>query len=155
MAGVLQGKLISVSINDNPIRCQMDATLGITQEITENEPCKPTATETTDGAGWTTHTTASRSWTITVTAKTFADVLNGFLDQNDIADLMIAGTSSVNVVFETTRTLDYDHDTIWMYEGVGTLTSFTINAPQDGESTWDFEITGNGAIQKTETPITS
>lgn len=155
MAGVLQGKLISVSIDENPIRCQMDATLNINQEVSDNEPCKPTAAESTNGAAWTTHTVSSKSWTISVTAKTFADVLNGFLNQNDIADLMISGTPSVNVVFETTQTTDYDHPYIWMYEGVGTLTSFTINAPQDGESTYDFEITGNGAIQKTETQITT
>lgn len=154
MAGELQGKLIGVKINGSYIRCQTDATLSITQDVTDNDPCKPTEEEATNGASWAGHTAGTKSWTISVTAKTFADVAAGTLDNSDIAALMITGDNSVEVTFQTIRTTDYAFASVFLYEGTGTLTSFTHNAPVDGDSTYDLEITGNGALTFEETPVT-
>ena len=154
MAGELQGKLIGVKINDTYIRCQTDATLTITQDVTDDDPCKPTEADTTNGASWVSHTAGTKSWTVSVTAKAFADVAAGLIDNSDIAGLMITGDNSVEVTFQTIKTSDYSFASVFLYEGTGTLTSFTHNAPVDGASTYDLEITGNGALTYTETPVT-
>ena len=154
MAGALQGKLIGVKVNGTYIRCQTDGTLAITVNTTDDDPCKPTETETTNGSSWTTHTVGSKGWTISVTGKTFADVLTGFIDNSEIAGLMITGDPSVEVTFQTIKTTDYDYTNVFVYEGTGTLTSFTQNAPIEGDATYDLEITGNGALTYTETPVT-
>lgn len=155
MAGVLQGKLIGVKINGSFLRCQTDATLTINVNVTEDDPCKPTESDSTNGASWTTHSVDTKDWSVSVTAKTFADVSAGLLDNGDIAGLMIDGNPSVEMTFQTIQTTDYDYSSIFLYEGTGTLTSFNLNAPVDGESTYDLEITGNGALTYTETPVTT
>lgn len=154
MAGVLLGKLIGVKINGSYIRCQTDATLTITTNVTDDDPCKPTEQETTGGASWVTHSIDTKAWNVSVTAKAFADQAAGLLDNSDIAALMI-GNPSVEMTFQTIQTTDYDYASIFVYEGTGTLTSFTHNAPVAGESTYDMEITGNGALTFEETPVTS
>lgn len=155
MAGAIQGKLIGVKLNGTYIRCQTDATLTITANTTDTDPCKPSEDEATNSASWITHSIDSKAWTVSVTAKAFADQLAGAIDNSDIAALMITGDPSVEMTFQTIKTTDYDHDNIFVYEGTGTLTSFTHNAPSTGESTYDLEITGNGALTYTETPVTT
>lgn len=155
MAGAIQGKLIGVKINGNYIRCQTDATLTITANTTDTDPCKPSEDEATNAASWVTHSTDSKAWTVSVTAKAFADVAAGVIDNSDVAAMMISGNPEVEMTFQTIRTTDYDHDQIFVYEGSGTITSFTHNAPGAGESTYDLEITGNGALTYTETPVTT
>jgi len=154
MAGVLQGKLIGVKINGSYLRCQTDATLAITVNTTDDDPCKPTEDDTTGSVSFVTHSIDSKAWTVTVTAKAFADQVVGLLDNGDIAALMI-GNPSVEMTFQTIQTTDYDYSSIFVYEGSGTLTSFTHNAPAAGESTYDLEITGNGALTYVETPVTT
>lgn len=155
MAGVLQGKLIGVTIGGVYIRCQTDATLAITTNVTDTDPCKPSEQDATNAASWVTHSIDSKAWTVSVTAKAFADQLAGVIDNSDIAALMITGNPSVDITFQTIRTTDYDYAEIFVYEGTGTLTSFTHNAPATGESTYDLEITGNGGLTYTETPVTT
>jgi len=154
MAGVLPGKLIGVKVNGTSIRCQTDATLAITVNTTDDDPCKPTEADTTNGASWTTHTVSTKGWTVSVTAKAFADQVTGVLDNSDIAALMITGDPSIEMTFQTIKTTDYDFAKTFIYEGTGTLTSFTHNAPIDGESTYDLEITGNGALTYAEATVT-
>jgi hypothetical protein len=155
MAGVLQGKLVGVKVNGSYIRCQTDATLTITTNVTDDDPCKPTETDTTNSASWVTHSIDTKAWTVSVTAKAFADTVAGLLDNSDIAALMITGDPSVEMTFQTIQTTDYDYASIFVYEGTGTLISFTHNAPVAGESTYDLEITGNGALTFEETPVTT
>lgn len=155
MAGVLQGKLIGVKVNGSYIRCQTDATLTLTVNTTEDDPCKPTEEEATNAAAWITRTVDTKDWNVSVTAKSFADVLAGFLDNSDIAALMIEGDPNVEMTFQTIRTTDYDYSSIFVYEGTGILTSFTHNAPEAGQSTYDLEISGNGALTFEETPVTT
>ena len=153
MAGALQGKLIGVKIEGDYIRCQTDGTLAITVNTTDDDACKPTETDTTNGASWTTHSVDSKAWTVSVTGKTFADSVTGAIDNSGIAALML-GNPSVEMTFQTIKTTDYDFPNIFVWEGTGTLTSFTQNAPIDGDATYDLEITGNGALTYTETPVT-
>lgn len=154
MAGALQGKLLGVKINGNYIRCQTDATLAIAISTSDEEGCKPTETEATNSQSWGTNKVNSKSWTLSVTAKTFADVVSGTVSNSEIANAMITGTPSVEVSFQTIKTSDYSFPNIFIYEGTGTLTSFTVNAPIEGNGTYDLEITGNGALTYTEIPVT-
>ena len=155
MAGVLQGKLIGVKVNGQFLRCQTDATLSITVNTMDDDPCKPTEEDSTNGTSWITHSIDTKTWNVSVTAKAFADVQAGVLDNGDITNLMITGDPSVEMTFQTIQTTDYDHPSIFLYEGTGTLTSFNFNAPVAGEATYDLEITGNGELQYTETPVTT
>lgn len=155
MAGVLQGKLIGVRVNGSNIRCQTDATLAITIDTTDNGDCKPLEAQSTNSNSWITHTVSTKKWTISVSAKSFVDQVTGALDNGDIALMLTAGTPEVEIVFQTTRTVDYDFDHIFIYEGTGTITSFTQNAPIFGQSTYDLEVTGNGALTYTIIDITS
>lgn len=154
MAGTLPGKLIGVKVNGTYIRCQTDATLTITIETTDDEPCKPTEADTTNGASWGSHSVGTKNWNVSVTGKTFADTVAGFIDNSAIAGLMITGDPSVEITFQTIKTTDYDFDKTFIYEGTGTLSSFTQNAPIDGDATYDLEVTGNGALTYTEATVT-
>lgn len=155
MAGVLQGKLTGIKIGGSYIRCQTDATLTLTVNTTDADPCKPLETQSSNAANWVTHSTDTKAWTVSVTAKTFADQLVGTIDNSDISALMISGSPEVQMTFQTIRTTDYNYASVFIYEGTGTLTSFTLNGPASGESTYDLEITGNGALTFVETPVTS
>jgi len=152
---VLQGKLIGVKVNGNFIRCQTDATLNIIINTTEDEPCKPTEEQSTNEAAWITRTVDTKDWNVSVTAKSFADAVSGFIDNSDIATLMVVGDPNVEMTFQTIRTTDYNYASIFVYEGTGILTSFTQNAPEEGQATYDLEISGNGALTFEETPITT
>ncbi len=152
---VLQGKLIGVKVNGEYIRCQTDATLNIVINTSEDEPCKPTEDQATNAAAWITRTVDTKDWNVSVTAKSFADEVSGMIDNSDIAALMIEGDPNVEMTFQTIRTTDYNYASIFVYEGTGILTSFTQNAPEAGQATYDLEISGNGALTFEETPITT
>lgn len=149
MAGVLQGKLIEVRVNGSNVRCQTDSTLSITIDTSDDDACKPTEADSTNGSSWITHNVTTKKWTISVSAKAFADQVSGRIDNSDIVNMLTTGTPNVEITFQTTRTLDYDFNNIFLYEGSGTITSFTHNAPISGESTYDLEVIGNGALTYT------
>lgn len=151
MAGVLPGKVIGVTIDGDFIDCQIDATLTKTNNVTETTGCKPSPDGTYKGASTVGRTVDTSDWTITMSAKAFADAVT--VNQNDIAEKMDTNPI-VQVTFQTTQTTDFDFEEAWVYEGEGILTDFTINAPQDGEATWDTTIVANGTpLTLTRTPI--
>lgn len=154
MAGAVPGKLISMKIGGVPIRCQTDINLTITVNTTDNDPCKPTEAEATNGALWITKTIDTKEWSVSGTAKTFADITAGSIDNSDITALMLADPT-VEVIITTTQTTDYAFPKVFVYEGTGIITSFTLNGAQSGESTYDIEISGNGELTYTESPVTT
>ncbi len=154
MAGALPGKLISMKIGGVAIRCQTDITLTMTNNLTDNDLCKPSETELANGSNWITRTYDSSEWSVSATAKTFADITAGFIDNSDITNLML-GNPTVEVTIATTQTVDYNFPQLFVYEGTGILTSYTLNGAQAGESTYDIEISGSGALTFTETPFTT
>lgn len=155
MAGALPGKLISMKIGGVQIRCQTDITLNIVVNTTDNDPCKPSEEEAANGASqWVTRTIDTKEWSASATAKTFADVTAGFIDNGDITALMLADPT-VEVTIGTTQTTDYNFPELWVYEGTGILTNFTLNGAQAGESTYDIEISGSGELTYTATPFTT
>lgn len=154
MAGErLSGKLLSVTIDGDFVQCQTDATLSITTNTSESAACKPMPGESTTGSIWLTNNVDSKTWEITLTAASFADAVQ--MNNADIADKLITGTPIAQVQFATTQTTDYAYDQILVYSGEGIITNFTMNAPADGESTYDVTIIGNGPLTSTRTNVTT
>lgn len=153
--GVLQGKLLAVKVNDTVIDCQTDATLNITVETEESDPCKPVAGETSNDASWSDPTEGAKSWTLDFSAKSFAQS-TGF-NQGDLIDLLVNGTAIVEVQFATTQTSDYavENSELQVFSGTGILNNFNLNAPAVGESTYDATVTGKGKPTFVRTPITT
>ena len=149
----LEGKLLYVGINGSRLRCQTTANMSITQDVTDSEPCKPTEADTTNGSNWADPEPGQKSWTITATAQSFADVAAGEIDNSDVMELMITGNSVVEVAFATTKTTDYAHASTLLFEGTGILTNFSMTGEFEGNSTYDIEITGKGAPTFVKTPV--
>lgn len=154
MAQSIAGKFIKVKVNGVEYRCQTDATLTLTVNMTENDPCKPSDALVTAGQliPYVTRTADTRDWTLTFSAQAFADAIGA--SELELSDLFINGALSVTAQFLSTPT-----QTTWpngfLYEGAGILSSLTINAPEAGNATYDAEITGNGPLTKTLIPITT
>lgn len=154
MAGeVTPGKIWGISVNGNFVNCQIDATLTINNNVSESAPCKPGPTDSYKSSGWVTNNIDSKSWEITGSNKSFADALQ--MNNADFIDLLVNGSSIVQVQFGTTQHPDYDFDEIQVFSGEGIISNFTLNAPNEGEGTSDFTITGNGAPTFTRTPVTT
>lgn len=154
MAGqVLQGSLQAVTINGNRVQCEIDATLNVTTNTTETDPCKPLSTDAYKAARWVDTSVDSKAWTIDFSAKAFADAVE--INNLDILDLLVNGDNVVQVEFNTTQTTDYDFDEVATFSGEGILSDFSWNNPSAGESTYDVTITGKGAPTFTRTPITT
>lgn len=151
--GVIQGKLLAVSVDGTVIDCQTDATLNIAVETEETDPCKPVAGSASNSASWSDPTESSRNWSIDFSAKSFADS-TGF-NNADLIDLLVNGSAIVDVIFSTTETSDYDHDEVQVFSGEGILSNFSLSAPSTGESTYDATITGKGKPTFTRTPATT
>lgn len=150
---VLQGKLLSVTIGGTAVDCQTDATLTITVATEETDPCKPAAGESSADASWSDATDGARSWTISFSAKSFAQS-TGF-NNADLIELLVDGSPVVEAVFATTETSDYDHDELQVFSGTGIINNFNLNAPGTGESTYDVDITGKGKPTFVRTPVTT
>lgn len=153
--GVLQGKLLAVSVGGTVIDCQTDATLNITVETEESDPCKPTAGEASNDASWSDPTEGAKSWTLDFSAKSFAQS-TGF-NQADLIELLVNGSSIVEVQFATTQTSDFgeENNETQVFSGTGILNNFSLNAPAVGESTYDATVTGKGKPTFVRTPITT
>lgn len=154
MAGqVLQGGVIGVTINGNEIQCEIDATLNITINTTETDPCKPLAAEPYKSSRWVDTSVDSKGWNVTFSAKAFADAVE--MNNLDIVDLLVSGDPIVQIQFYTKQHPDYDYDEIAVFAGEGVMNDFTWNAPGTGESTYDVTVTGKGAPTFTRTTVTS
>lgn len=154
MANELPGKLLGVTVDGQFINCQIDATLTITNNFTESTPCKPSSEEAYKSPQTVKRTVDSRDWTLTYSAKQFADAVAA--NQNTIAQKMLAGGNPyVQVTFQTTQTTDYDFPITFVYEGEGVIQDVTLNAPQDGDATHDGTIVANGDLTFTEVPVTT
>lgn len=153
MATVLQGKLMATTINGEFPECQSSATMTLTVNTEQSDPCKPAPGQSSNEADWDKPTVSSKTGTVDFSAKTFAD--NTVFNQNDIADLIIEGDAKVQWQFATTQTDDYGHPVVWVYSGEGIITSLTVNGEVTGDGTYDTSIIMYGKPTKVVTPITT
>jgi hypothetical protein len=152
MANSLPGKLLKVTVNGLVLRCQTDATLTLTANLTEDDACKPENDDADAGASWITRTVDSKDWTISFSAKAFADNIAG--SNIDLVPLWINGDLSVEVQFLTNPSqTTYPYG--FVIEGSGIMNSLTFNAPVAGSATYDTEISGNGPLTYTPVPVTT
>lgn len=147
------GNIIGVTINGVWYRCQTDATLTLTVNVTEEDPCKPDPddAEASDLA-WVERTADSRDWSIDFSGALLRNSLEA--GNPDIGELIIDGNVDVDVQFMT-RPGQSKSDVDFIYEGSGILTGFTFNAPVTGSATGDTSIAGNGPLTYTKVPVTS
>lgn len=147
---VIPGKLILVKIGENFPACQQDTTLSITYNVTQEEPCKPDPSESYKGFSWQTGTTDSANWEISFTLKaTDANTNN----QNSLLNQLINTGNEVEIAFETSDAQDTGLEYASVFEGSGLISSFTWNAPSNGESTVDVTVTGNGDPSFSAIPV--
>lgn len=147
------GSIIGVLIGGEWYRCQTDATLNLTVNVTEEDACKP---EPGDEAGadvpWIERTADSRDWNIDFSAGLMRNSLEA--GNPDIARLIVDGDIDVEVQF-VTREGQTKSDVDFIYSGSGILTGFTLNAPVTGSATTDTSIVGNGPLTYTKIPVVS
>lgn len=149
---VIPGKLLLATSGGTAFDCQQDATLTITYNLTQEDPCKPDPTETYKGFSWQTSTTDSASWEISFTLKaTDANSSN----QNSILDTLVNTGNEMSITFETSTATGTGLEYASVFEGDGLISSFTWNAPSTGESTVDVTVTGNGAPTFETVPTTT
>lgn len=147
------GSIIGVRYGGVWMKCQTDATLNLTVNVTEEDACKPDST-TPDAAGgsWVERSVDSRDWDISFSQNLMRNSLAAL--NPDTAKLIIDGNVDVQVEFMTqigqTKS-DFD----FIYAGSGILTGFTLNAPTSGVATMDSTIAGNGPLTYTRVPATS
>lgn len=153
MAGqVLKGGVMGVTINGGEVQCELEASLSIEVTTTETDPCKPLSTENYKASVWSNPDVESKSWTITASAKAFADATA--FNNIDLIKLLVDGDPIVQVQFYTKEHPDYDFDEIAVFSGSGILSLDSWDAPAQGESTYSFTITGKGKPTFVSTPVT-
>jgi len=154
MAGqVLPGSVMGITINGQEVQCEMESSMSIAVNTTENDPCKPLSTEAYKSSTWTDPTVDSKSWEISFSAKAFADAVA--FNNLDMLDLLINGDPIVEVQFYTKQHPDYDFDEIAIFSGRGILSLDDWTAPAEGESTYSGTITGKGKPEFVRTPVTT
>jgi hypothetical protein len=154
--GALSGKLLSVTVGGKKIRCQTDATLNLTTNLTEDDPCKPDDDTPLEEAGWTTRTVDSRDWNVTVSAKNFLDATSASnVDQRDLIDEFISGNLNAEIEFLSTPGQHPGDTEDVVYSGNAILATIAVNAPASGNSTSDYTFSGNGPLSSVRIPISS
>lgn len=154
MSNKLPGRLLGVTVNGVYYKCQTSADLNLTAATTTDETCKPDQGTSGDPIGWVTRTVDSKDWTITFSAKSFADGLGA--SGNALSRLFIEGDLSCTAHFMTNPNQgDGIISTDVLYVGEGLLSGLKINAPEKGSSTYDATIVGNGPLTITETDRTT
>lgn len=147
---VIPGKLLLVKMGDDFFNCQQDASLAITYNLTQEDPCKPDPSESYKGFSWQTSTTDSATWEISFTLKaTDANANN----QNSLLNQLVNTGNSVEISFETSDASGTGLEFASVFEGDGLISSFTWNAPANGESTVDVTVTGNGDPSFSTVPV--
>ena len=147
------GSIIGVRFGGVWLRCQTDATLNLTVNVTEEDACKPDAEDAISGdIPWVERSVDSRDWNIDFSQNLMRNSLAA--SNPDIAQYIIDGEVEVEVEFMTRpgqEKSDYD----FIYSGSGIITGFTLNAPATGTATTDSTVVGNGPLTYEKIPVTS
>lgn len=149
----IQGSLILFGLNGSFPKCQIDATFESTININELPTCKPMAGEAYIATNPAEYEVTGSSWSVSMSARAFAEGTS--FNQGDILEAIASGQVFVPIVFATTQTSNYDKEELQTITGDAILTSFSWNAPSDGDSTYDITLQGNGAFTLTRVPYTT
>lgn len=153
MAGI-SGKLLRVKFADKYLKCQLDATLNLTVNTTEDEACKPDGDTPETSASWVSNTVDSQGWNISVNSQAFLDAVDDQLTQADILELMVEGNLEGEVEFlSTPGQHNYPEDQL--FEGTVLISNFSLNAPSSGVANYDLDLIGQGQPTFTRIPATT
>lgn len=154
MASSIPGKLLQVKVNGIAFRCQTNATLTGTVNMTENDPCKPSDSDITAGVTttWVTRTANTKDLTLTMSAQAFADAIAG--SQYDIAAIFFGGNVVVQWQF-LSSVAQKDFPLGFLASGTGILNGFTFNAPEAGAANYDITISNTGTPTFVTIPVTT
>ena len=150
MAGI-SGKLLRVKIGDKYLQCQLDATLNLITNTTEDEVCKPSGDTVETATSWVTRTVDSQDWNISVNAQAFLDTVGAELTQSDILESIIDGDLNVEVEFLSTPG-QHSNDEDILFEGDAIIENFSLSAPATGKANYDLDLSGNGKPTVTRIP---
>lgn len=148
----LRGNQVQVQINDEWVACQLDAVVTIGQTTSTEDACKPDPdTPEIGGAGWEDVNVDSKNWTVTLSAKAFADELK--LNNVELNELIIDGDGTLDVKVSTVQTADYSHPLLLEWAGTVVITELVNNFPSAGSATYDVTLQGQGKPTFTKTPV--
>ena len=152
----IPGSVFGVMIGSKFLQCQAESTLNTTVNVSEDELCKDfSGTSGADAIPFVTRTADSRDWSIDVNGSLLKDSFAAANADIDLGKLFIDGAVYVDSVFFRTAIGQdaVDHDVI--YSGPAILTSFSLTAGTTGANTTSATFTGNGALTRTVTPVTT
>lgn len=150
MAGI-SGKLLRVKFGDKYLQCQLDATLNLLTNTSEDEACKPSGETPETATSWVTRTVDSQDWNISVNAQAFLDIVGAELAQSDILELIVDGDLEGTAEFLTTPGQHNNAEDI-IFEGPVIIENFSLNAPATGKANYDLDLSGNGKPTFTRIP---
>lgn len=154
---VIPGKLLLAGFDTTPgsaggtmyLDCQQDATLTITYNLSQSDPCKPDPSMPYKGFSWQTQSIDSAVWELSFTIKA-TDGTYG--TQNKVISDALTKGANVNIVFQTSPAPGTGLVTSSLFEGAGVISSIVWNAPTAGDSTVDITVSGNGEPTFTTVP---
>lgn len=150
----ISGKLLRVKFKDKYLKCQLDATLNMVINSSEDDPCKPDG-DTVEGVNeWVQRTVDSQDWNITVNARAFLDEVGTQLDQNDLLEMIVDGDLFGDAEFLSTPG-QHNNPVDMVVDGPVVITDFSLEAPASGKANYDLTLSGNGKPTATRIPATT
>ena len=151
------GSILGIRIGGQWLECQTDATLNITVNVSEEDPCKPDGDSVSPNneIPWVERTADSRDWSVDFSSTLMRDSLNTANNPSNVAKLIIDGDVYVEAFEFATANNQARMDSDMVYSGSGILTNFTLNGPATGSATMDSTISGNGPLTYSYVPVTT
>ena len=150
----LSAKNVQIQLNGDYVPCQLDLTLNITQNTSSEDPCKPSPENIDQGATFNEYSIDSKDWSVTFSARQFADELA--LNNIELSELVINGDGKLAMIINTIEGTNYPHPLLFEYAGEVIITSLDLNYPATGSANYDVTLQGAGDLTftKTEVPVT-
>ncbi len=146
----ISARNVQIQLNGDYVPCQLDLTLNITQNTSTEDPCKPDPANIDAGASFNTYSVDSKDWSVTFSARQFADELA--LNNIELSELIINGDGRLAMIINTVQGANWSHPLIFEYAGEVIITSLDLNAPATGSATYDVTLQGAGPLTFTKTP---
>lgn len=128
--GIINGTLMRISVGGDNVGHSTNCSLEITAET------RSILTKDLTG-GWTSAKSGQKSWTGSVSGLLAFDAPG-----EKVADLFTALAAGTEITFEMTTDVTGDSK----YTGTAIITSLSIGAPVEDNTTYDVQFTGVGAL---------
>lgn len=150
---IVKGATYQVSVDGERLKCQLDATATLGQDMETEDACKPEFTSTGGEIVWQADTPGNKNWEISGSGKIEDDGSTLSNDTLTASRTLSRHFINSNEPIEVSvGTVDPTLDMAVTYSGTAQITSFTLNFPATGGATYDYTFTGIGALTQTDTP---